>query len=251
MADLSAFPLNPGLASWTPPVQQPPFPSNSAPVLAEPVKVPGSIVLAMAKVMMALKTVNKDAENKHQGYKYTSVDGIYDGVRHLMAEAGLVVIPLERSCKKTDGAREFTLVVEFILATEKDTWQHNSLVRTVIHPINGPQSFQAAMSYCEKALFKSLFKINTGEPETEQTDPTQQAQPAKKQQAAAQKPTTMPQPESLAKRLEIQNWLNAAPLDDVRVGLFTDRFAFDHGRLLKEDKDIIAKLYKERRQAAK
>jgi hypothetical protein len=129
-------------------------------------KMPASIAKAIVKVMQIAKGIEKDAENKHGGYKYASVDSVYEGVQKAMADAGLVVIPMEESVEKLDD-KLIKFVFSFIVATETDTWEDPRNRRTVYMQWMGPQTFQGGQSYCEKAFLKGLFKLNTGEPEQE------------------------------------------------------------------------------------
>jgi hypothetical protein len=129
-------------------------------------KIPASIAKAIVRVMQAVATIEKDAENKHGNYKYASVDSVYEGVQKAMAEAGIVVIPMEESVEKLDD-KLIKFVFSFLVATETDTWEDPRNKRTVYMQWMGPQTFQGGQSYCEKAFLKGLFKLNTGEPEQE------------------------------------------------------------------------------------
>ncbi len=50
-----------------------------------------------------------------------------------------------------------------MLATSEATWTDKRSRRTLYIQVTGPQTFQAAQSYAEKAYLRSLFKIPTGD----------------------------------------------------------------------------------------
>lgn len=133
-------------------------------------KLPASIARAICRVQGAIESVKKDSRNQHGGYNYASTDAIYAALALKMAEAGLVIITMEdrdpvMERREKDGKTALwgVFVFRFVLATDEDSWTHPRLQRTVISQITGPQSFQAAQSFCEKALLRSLFKLPTGD----------------------------------------------------------------------------------------
>jgi hypothetical protein len=162
------------------------------PRVAPPARIPSSIVKAIAQVMREVGIVEKDAENKHASYKYASIDSVYAGVHAAMAKAGLVIIPMEENVERV-GEKFLSFTFGFIFATEQDTWEDTRNKRSVMVGYTGPQTFQTAQSYCEKALLKGVFKLQTGD-EPEETEvgesdaktkkPTKKA-PAKMDEAQA------------------------------------------------------------------
>lgn len=131
--------------------------------------IPGSIVKAICKVQASIGAVKKGQKNSHGGYYFASTDDIYAAITRKLGEVGLAIIPLELSHEimrvEKDGKTVQWLRAEFgfVLATEDATWTHDSLKRSLFIQITGPQSHQAAASYAEKAFFRSLFKIPTGD----------------------------------------------------------------------------------------
>ncbi len=55
------------------------------------------------------------------------------------------------------------MVFSFLLATQDATWTDKRSKRTLFIQVTGPQTFQAAQSYAEKAYLRALFKIPTGD----------------------------------------------------------------------------------------
>jgi hypothetical protein len=132
--------------------------------------VPASIVKAIGAVQSQIEAVKKSQKNTHGGYMFASTDDIYAAVTAKMGEVGLTVIAMEdrleiKEGKASDGkiSRWLELVMHFVLATQDDTWDDPRNKRTIFVQITGPQTFQAAQSYCEKAFLRALFKIPTGD----------------------------------------------------------------------------------------
>jgi len=136
-----------------------------------PNPIPSSIVLAIAAVMSSLEAVKKSNKNTHGGYNFASTDDIYAAITKKMGEIGFVVIAMEeappeiKSVSSNDGKPSQWMRIShlFVLATKDATWTDRRCRRTLTLQITGPQSFQAAQSYNEKAFLRSLFKIPTGD----------------------------------------------------------------------------------------
>lgn len=133
-------------------------------------QIPPSIVAAILHVKAKVEPVKKSQRNSHGGYQFASTDDIYAATTRLMAEAGLVIMPLEAAPPeivknekdgKTSQWGKFTF--SFVLATKDATWSDPCLRRTLFIQITGPQTFQAAESYAVKTLLRSLFKLPTGD----------------------------------------------------------------------------------------
>lgn len=129
----------------------------------------GSIVQAICKVQSGMDAVKKSQKNAHGGYMFASTDDIYAEVMRKMADAGLVVLSLEEDCEIQRVEREgktsqwARMVFSFLLATQDATWTDKRSKRTLFIQVTGPQTFQAAQSYAEKAYLRALFKIPTGD----------------------------------------------------------------------------------------
>lgn len=144
--------------------------------------IPADIALPLFKAQTAVKTIEYDAVNKHGDYKYASVDAIYKGARAALADNKIGLLLLEVGFEALEG-RNVRFTYQFVLFGEKSTWTHETARRSIVLPWNGPQTAQAAQSYVEKALLKSLLKIETGdeEPEGNEEGPKKAApKPAKK-----------------------------------------------------------------------
>jgi len=156
------------------------------------VQIPPSIVAAILHVKAKVEPVKKSQRNGHGGYQFASTDDIYAATTRLMAEAGLVIMPLEAAPPeivknekdgKTSQWGKFTF--SFVLATKDATWSDPCLRRTLFIQITGPQTFQAAESYAVKTLLRSLFKLPTGDMDL---DSVAQAETIEAQEALNGKP---------------------------------------------------------------
>lgn len=131
--------------------------------------IPGSIVKAVCAVQTTMEAVRKSQRNQHGGYNFASTDDIYAALTRRMGEVGLALVSLEDDCEivrvEKDGktSQWARLVYSFVLATEDATWSHRNLRRSLYIQVTGPQTFQAAQSYAEKSVMRSLFKIPTGD----------------------------------------------------------------------------------------
>lgn len=155
--------------------------------------MPASIVVAIARIQQAMKSVEKDGSNAHGGYKFASTDAVYAALSAKMGEVGLTIITLEDppEFKVVDGPKgpqrwcQFTF--RFVLATEDGTWTDDRCCRTLHMQILGPQSYMAAQSYCEKAFLRSLFKIPTGDLDLDQLPSDEMTEGDKKSSASAKR----------------------------------------------------------------
>lgn len=137
--------------------------------------IPQAIVKAICRVQASIDAVTKSQFNKQGGYKFASTDDIYAAVARKFGEAGLMIYPLELSqpeikrVEKTN--KEGELVVSqwgqfhfgYVLATEDASWFHPASSRTIYIQILGPQTFNAAESYCQKQFLRGLLKLPTGD----------------------------------------------------------------------------------------
>ena len=144
------------------------FPEN-APDVPRIDPMPPSIVKAVCRVQATMGAVAKSTKNAHGGYMFSSADDIYAAVTRKLGEVGLMIMPLEELAEtvriEKDGKTSQWLkaVFSFVLATEDATWHDPRSKRTLFIQVTGPQTFQAAQSYVEKAYLRSLFKIPTGD----------------------------------------------------------------------------------------
>jgi hypothetical protein len=132
--------------------------------------IPASIVDAICKIKTSVDSVKKSTRNAHGGYNYASTDDIYAALTRKMGDVGLVCLSLEDACEivrvEKDGktSQWAKLVFSFVLATRDGaTWADPMARRSLYIQVTGPQTFQAAQSYAEKAFLRAMFKMPTGD----------------------------------------------------------------------------------------
>lgn len=147
--------------------------------------IPSSIVQAMCQIMVTVEAVKKSAFNEHGKYKFSSTDDIYAALSRKMGECGIICMALEERCdikrieapikergaivRDKDGNPAMQTVqwahieYSFVWATTQDTWTDRRAKRTIYIQVTGPQTFQAAQSFIEKAYYRSTFKIPSGD----------------------------------------------------------------------------------------
>lgn len=133
-------------------------------------RIHGSIVQSICRIKCSMEAVKKGTKNVHGGYMFASTDDIYASLARKMGEVGLVILSCEDECvlnrvenKEGKIVQWVKLTFSFVLATEKATWSDPRARRTLYIQVTGPQTFQAAQSYAEKAYLRSLFKLPTGD----------------------------------------------------------------------------------------
>jgi len=139
-----------------------------------------SIVTAICTVMASLEAVTKTSFNKQGNYKFASADDIYAAVARRFGEAGLMILPIEMAPPTIERVeKEYTddrtgekstkvsqwgkFCFGYALATAEATWFDLRSTRTIFIQILGPQTFNAAESYCQKQFLRALLKLPTGD----------------------------------------------------------------------------------------
>lgn len=104
-----------------------------------------------------------DSKNTHQKYSFVSIDKYYEYIRPLLNEHHLMIIPNEVESQLSDSGKTLKVIFEFhILHKDGEMWQF-PIKRTVYIPFHGAQTCGSALSYADKFIIRTLFKISTGE----------------------------------------------------------------------------------------
>lgn len=128
---------------------------------------PTAISNSLFEIQSKVKRLVHDSQNNHQHYKYVSVDAYYEFIRPLLNAAGLMIIPNEEDAGLSPDGKTLKIVFAFtILHKDGDVWDF-PIRRTVYLPYHGAQSCGSALSYADKFIMRTLFKIPTGEYEVE------------------------------------------------------------------------------------
>ena len=124
---------------------------------------PQVVAEAMMQVQKAVQKLDHDSTNDFNNYGYVSIDGYYDAIRPMLNEAELMIIPNEVDAVIGNDGKTQKVVFEFIIMHSSGATWSVPIRRTVYIQYSGAQSCGAALSYAEKFIFRTLFKIPTGE----------------------------------------------------------------------------------------
>jgi len=219
-------------------------------------RIPPKVVKAIAQVQAKITKLEKGEENKFGGYRYTSVDQIYDLVRGLMAEAGMIILPVElrptvlKSVDTAKGVKQWgEFHIGFILAVDDEQFFDERASETLFVQIEGTQTFHAAKSYAQKTFLRGLFKISTGELDldaTEKVDAVQEQAPAKAgKPTKAEKAKPLDPFESEKKKAEILDEIaKLKPMDAEASEFFVMKWAGIIETLRPHHADEVRKAYK-------
>lgn len=136
--------------------------------------IPGSIVRAICAIKATVEALKKSQRNQHGGYNFSSTDDLYAAISRKEGEVGLTVVSLETEyeLKRIDTIDKdgkprvvqwLRVVYQFVWATETDTWTDEKNKRTICVQYTGPQTSQAAQSFIEKAYYRSIYKLPSGD----------------------------------------------------------------------------------------
>ena len=135
--------------------------------------IPGSIVKAIAKIKSTVEALKKSQRNQHGGYMFSSTDDLYAALARKMGDVELICMALEEKCEikrveltTKDGPKTSqwaNIEYSFVWATPDDTWTDPKAKRSIYIQVTGPQTFQAAQSFIEKAYLRSTFKLPSGD----------------------------------------------------------------------------------------
>ncbi|MEW5705111.1 MAG: ERF family protein [Pseudomonadota bacterium] len=226
--------------------------------------IPASIVKAMCKVQATIEAVKKTQRNLQGGYNFASTDDIYAALALKMGEVGLMILPLEMSpptvkrVEKKDPKSGEIKVSQwgefhfgFVLATAEATWFDERSSRSIFIQLLGPQTFNAAESYCQKQFLRSLFKLPTGDmdldamPQAE----TEEGQLALTGQGIKRKSSSAAKKDGTAEKFaEIRKAIADAPNADV-LSQIPDLYADEIGTLPRAWVEIYEHEYEDRMEA--
>ena len=122
-----------------------------------------NIAEAISNIMAGLDGLTNDSKNNFANYKYVSIDAYYKGTRQLLIEHGLIIIPDELDSALSPDGKTLKVTYNFILAHKSGEEWDSKIRRSVYLPYTGAQSCGSALSYAEKFILRTLFKLPTGE----------------------------------------------------------------------------------------
>lgn len=211
--------------------------------------MPKSIAEAIITVQKQVDSIQKKNRNQFAKYDYVSADDLYAFLTHKLAEAGLVILPVERSqveIIQCNGEDHALFNFGFILCVGEDTFDHADLNRSMFIKVTGPQTFGAAESYLQKSFLRGLFKIPTGDHDLDEVAPEK---PAKAKKPA--KAPKLPEKAQLEVIGQARAFLeeNPAPLGNLEVKIFVEQFGKLAPQLSDENADELRNMLKEARNA--
>ncbi len=135
--------------------------------------IPQSIVDALDKAANAMPALVKLETNEYASYRYVSIDRYYEVVREIALKAGLWWALRETEFAETKFNQEGKpTMVTFYYSVDLFALKDGAYVKaydgiTVPHPWQGAQTSGAARSYADKTFMRTLFKVVTGEPDSD------------------------------------------------------------------------------------
>lgn len=141
--------------------------------------MPALIAKAICAIMLDIKQLEKDQENKHGGYFFAGIDAFLEMTRPLCAKHGLIIfqdeerIEVQKPEGKTSSGKErdAVLAIDYsflLIHASGATWMHPGKRSVAVAASMGSQAYGAAQSYALKEYMRSLLQISTGEPEPDQ-----------------------------------------------------------------------------------
>ena len=143
-------------------------------------KCPKVIAEAMFSVQKQVKKLTHDSKNDFQSYNYVSIDAYYEAVRPWLNQASLMIIPNEEEASISPDGKTYKVRFAFIVMHESGEVWEVPIKRTVYLQYGGAQSCGSALSYAEKFVMRTLFKIPTGEYDPEQDQPVREVEQTEK-----------------------------------------------------------------------
>lgn len=136
--------------------------------------IPASIVKAICAIKATVEALKKSQRNQHGGYNFSSTDDLYAAISKKEGEVGVTCFALEVENEtkrietvdkegKTRIVQWLRVVYQFVWATATDTWTDPKNRRTICVQYTGPQTYQAAQSFVEKAYYRSTYKLPSGD----------------------------------------------------------------------------------------
>ena len=160
------------------------------------------IYAAIAGVIADCGIVGKDKVNKQQGFKYRSVDDVFNALHPALAKNKVVIIPtvVERQCEEVGKTKNGTAILKVICKVKYDICaEDGSRVTSIIYGEGmdmGDRATNKAMAIAYKYLCFQVFCIPTEEmsdPDGESLEEkirTPKKQLEKKQEKPKEQPAT-------------------------------------------------------------
>ena len=167
----------------------------------------GQIYALMGKIMAEIGHVGKDSKNEQQGFKYRSIDAVYNAINPLLGKYGVFILPEVLSKTREERTNKNGTVLAFTCLRMRYSFMapDGSHVCCVVEGEgmdSGDKSSNKAMAVAHKYALLQTFCIPTEEakdPDAEVHVIAESAQPARKDPAPVAEPKApahkhLPQP---------------------------------------------------------
>ena len=164
----------------------------------------GLIYEAIPKVIADVGAVGKDKVNRQQGFKYRSVDDVFNALNPALAKNGVFIVPLilQRECTEVGKTSKGATIVKVMLKVKFTFYASDgSHIETIIYGEAmdmGDKGTNKAMSIAYKYACFQVFCIPTEEmQDPDANSPAEEivTQTAAPKQQPAQKPASEQKPE--------------------------------------------------------
>jgi len=144
--------------------------------LCDPTPMPPAIAKAVNQIMKRVKRLGKTVKNQYDNYDAVPIDDFLALTRPLLAEAGLIIYPIQLNCDikwSSDGRGADFVLFEYafrLVHVDGESWVDPKEKKSV--PFSktriSPQLSGMADSYALKQYERVLFQIECGEPDVDE-----------------------------------------------------------------------------------
>ena len=213
------------------------------------------IYAAIAGVIADCGVVGKDKVNKQQGFKYRSVDDVFNALHPALAKNKVVIIPtvVDRQCEEVGKTKNGTSILKVICKVKYDICaEDGSRVTSIIYGEGldmGDKATNKAMAIAYKYLCFQVFCI----PTEEMTDPDSEnlegeiVKPEKEAEKKAEKPKEQPAPKPSQPEEDTkisQAMLNTIRNEQKRTGVADETILNMHSVKAKRIEDMTVSEFK-------
>lgn len=130
------------------------------------------------RVSQSIGSLDKSERNPHAKYNYVPIDDFYKEVARKANAIGLSWAVREVDCvtagstpTRNGNQPVFRFYYEFDMFDNEGNSVPSFSKLSILHPLQGPQTSGSAMSYAEKLMMRTTFKVVTGEKDADAVDP--------------------------------------------------------------------------------
>jgi hypothetical protein len=155
------------------------------------------MVKKVAAVQAAAPSLKKGERNEGAGFNFVGIDTFYEQIASLALDKGLTWVTVEDGIELVPTTTGEILVCQKfhadLLDTEDGTVAENFFCLTIPAPFSDAQTAGISLSYFDKALMRSLFKVVTGEKDADHMVRKRTSKPSKAETAKANAEDPLPE----------------------------------------------------------